>query len=82
MTTADHSRDCSQSEISARYGAERLPRPTDLKEAHRQHPFICVWDDHESANDAYRHGAEKLYASHERGATWRVLGRGLAEPIE
>lgn len=30
----------------------------DLQEAHRQHPFICVWDDHESANDAYRDGAE------------------------
>lgn len=30
----------------------------DLQEAHRQHPFICVWDDHEATNDAYRHGAE------------------------
>lgn len=30
----------------------------DLQEAHRLHPFICVWDDHESANDAYRDGAE------------------------
>jgi alkaline phosphatase D len=30
----------------------------DLQEAHRQHPFICVWDDHEAANDAYRDGAE------------------------
>ena len=30
----------------------------DLQEAHRRHPFICVWDDHESANDAYRDGAE------------------------
>jgi alkaline phosphatase D len=30
----------------------------DLQEAHRQHPFICVWDDHESANDAWRDGAE------------------------
>jgi alkaline phosphatase D len=30
----------------------------DLQEAHRQHAFICVWDDHESANDAWRDGAE------------------------
>jgi alkaline phosphatase D len=30
----------------------------DLQEAHRQHPWICVWDDHESANDAWRDGAE------------------------
>ncbi|MCB9752905.1 MAG: alkaline phosphatase D family protein [Myxococcales bacterium] len=29
-----------------------------LQEAHRQHPFINVWDDHESANDAYNGGAE------------------------
>jgi alkaline phosphatase D len=30
----------------------------DLQEAHRQHPFICVWDDHESSNDAWQNGAE------------------------
>jgi alkaline phosphatase D len=29
----------------------------DLQEAHRQHPFICVWDDHEVANDAWKDGA-------------------------
>ena len=29
----------------------------DLQEAHRQHPFIAVWDDHESANDAWSGGA-------------------------
>lgn len=29
----------------------------DLQEAHRQHPFITVWDDHESANNAWRDGA-------------------------
>ena len=31
---------------------------TDLQEAHRQHPFITVWDDHESANDSWHDGAE------------------------
>ena len=30
----------------------------DLQEAHRQHPWIVVWDDHESTNDAYVDGAE------------------------
>lgn len=30
----------------------------DLQEAHRQHPFICVWDDHESANNSWAGGAE------------------------
>ena len=29
-----------------------------LQECHRQHPFIVVWDDHESANDAWMDGAE------------------------
>lgn len=28
----------------------------DLQEVHRQHPFIAVWDDHESVNDAWRGG--------------------------
>lgn len=30
----------------------------DLQEAHRQHPWIVVWDDHESANDAWVGGAQ------------------------
>lgn len=30
----------------------------DLQEAHRQHPWIVVWDDHESANDAWAEGAQ------------------------
>lgn len=30
----------------------------DLQEAHRQHPFICVWDDHEITNDSWKDGAE------------------------
>ena len=29
----------------------------DLQEVHRQHPFICVWDDHETANNSYKDGA-------------------------
>ncbi|MEG2498417.1 alkaline phosphatase D family protein [Brevundimonas sp.] len=30
----------------------------DLQSAHARAPFICVWDDHETANDAWMHGAE------------------------
>jgi alkaline phosphatase D len=30
----------------------------DLAECHRQHPFIVVWDDHESANNSWMGGAE------------------------
>jgi alkaline phosphatase D len=29
-----------------------------LQNVHRLKPFICVWDDHEVANDAYKDGAE------------------------
>jgi alkaline phosphatase D len=32
-------------------------RDPDLQEVHRQHPFICIWDDHESANNAWKDGA-------------------------
>ncbi len=30
----------------------------DMQAAHQMHPFICVWDDHEIANNAYSDGAE------------------------
>ncbi|MFN8309202.1 MAG: alkaline phosphatase D family protein [Chitinophagales bacterium] len=30
----------------------------DLRFVHQQYPFICVWDDHESANDSYKDGAQ------------------------
>jgi alkaline phosphatase D len=30
----------------------------DLREIHRQFPFIAVWDDHETANDAWVGGAQ------------------------
>jgi alkaline phosphatase D len=32
-------------------------RDPDLQEVHRQHPFICVWDDHEAANNSWKDGA-------------------------
>ena len=36
----------------------------DLQAMTRQHPFITVWDDHESTNDSWRDGAE----NHTEGA--------------
>lgn len=36
----------------------------DLQEMTRQHPFITVWDDHESTNDSHRDGAQ----NHTEGA--------------
>lgn len=30
----------------------------DLQEVHRQHPFICVWDDHETKNNSWQTGAD------------------------
>jgi alkaline phosphatase D len=32
-------------------------RDPDLQEAHRQHPFICIWDDHETADNSWQDGA-------------------------
>ncbi|MBM4203153.1 MAG: hypothetical protein FJ194_03255 [Gammaproteobacteria bacterium] len=30
----------------------------DLQEAHRRHPWITVWDDHESTNNSWKDGAQ------------------------
>ncbi|MEC8693444.1 MAG: alkaline phosphatase D family protein [Bacteroidota bacterium] len=40
----------------ARYALYRLD--SNLRRLHQQHPMICVWDDHESANDSYKDGAQ------------------------
>lgn len=39
-----------------RFSTYRLD--ANLRRAHQQHPFIVIWDDHESANDAWKNGAE------------------------
>ena len=33
-------------------------RDADLQDAHRQHPWVVVWDDHETANNSWIGGAE------------------------
>ena len=54
----------SLTDYRTRYGQYRTD--TDLQAAHAAHPWICVWDDHESANNAWRDGAENHQA--EEGA--------------
>jgi len=39
-----------------RYSLYRLDK--DLRNAHGNHPFINIWDDHEIANDSYKDGAQ------------------------
>ena len=39
-----------------RYGLYRTDE--DLQLVHARHPFVCVWDDHELANDSWKDGAE------------------------
>ena len=39
-----------------RYGLYRTDE--DLQAVHQRHPFICVWDDHELANNTWKDGAE------------------------
>ncbi|NVK65052.1 MAG: alkaline phosphatase D family protein [Flavobacteriales bacterium] len=39
-----------------RYSVYHMDRA--LQKLHQNYPWICVWDDHESANDSYTNGAE------------------------
>ncbi len=51
----------SLSDYRARYSTYRLD--DDLRELHQQFPMIVVWDDHETANDAWMNGAENHQAN-------------------
>lgn len=53
----------------------------DLQELHRQHPMICVWDDHESANDAWRDGAENHNPEQGEGE-WNVRRAAAARAYD
>lgn len=54
-------------------------RDPDSQAAHRQHPFICTWDDHESANDAWRGGAENHEAE---DGDWQARKAAAARAYE
>jgi alkaline phosphatase D len=58
------------SDYRQRYATYRTD--IDLQAAHRQHPFIVVWDDHELANDAWSGGAVNHNA---RDGDWEVRKR-------
>ncbi len=47
-------------------------RDADLQAVHRQHPFICIWDDHEIANDSWLSGAENHQSATEGDYAARV----------
>lgn len=51
-----------------RYSHYRLDN--NLQAVHQQYPFICVWDDHESANDAWMFGAQNHTPASE--GPWQV----------
>ncbi len=46
----------SLSDYRQRYSTYHLDE--DLRKLHQQFPFITIWDDHETANDAWMNGAE------------------------
>lgn len=50
----------------------------DLQEVHRQHPFITVWDDHETANNSWRDGAENHNPDQGEGE-WRDRKRSAVQ---
>lgn len=45
-------------EIEYRMRQSQYHLDPDLQAAHQQYPWICVWDDHESANNSYTDGAK------------------------
>jgi alkaline phosphatase D len=53
----------------------------DLQEVHRQHPFITVWDDHETANNSWRDGAENHNPDQGEG-DWRARRRSAVQAYD
>jgi alkaline phosphatase D len=49
-------------------------KDANLQAVHRQHPFVTIWDDHETANDAYKDGAD----NHTEGAEGAWIERKAA----
>lgn len=56
----------------------------DLQAVHQQHPFVCVWDDHEVANNTWKEGAgnhsesegdfnERVTAAHLAYSNWMPI---------
>ena len=47
-------------------------RDADSQAVHRQHPFICIWDDHEITNDSWKDGAQNHQSATEGDYAQRV----------
>jgi alkaline phosphatase D len=47
----------------------------DLQEAHRQHPWVCTWDDHETANNSWSGGAQNHNAGEGSWEDRKAAGR-------
>lgn len=63
----------SLSDYHRRYASYRTD--PDLQELHRVAPFVCIWDDHELANDAWLDGAQNHQPATE--GSW-VVRRSMA----
>jgi alkaline phosphatase D len=48
-------------EYRLRYSSYRMDYA--LRKLHQNFPWICIWDDHETANDAYKDGAQNHQAN-------------------
>jgi alkaline phosphatase D len=61
----------------ARYAQYRLD--FDLRDAHRQHPFITTWDDHELADNSWKDGSGSQLAPHaeRKRAAFQAYGEWL-----
>lgn len=51
----------------------------DSQAIHQQHPFICVWDDHEFANNSWMNGAENHNNKGENEGPWIVRRRAAMQ---
>ncbi len=61
------------SDYRARYSVYRLD--PDLRRNHQLFPWICVWDDHETANDSWVSGAQNHSANEGNWETRKNAGR-------
>jgi len=67
----------SLADYRTRYSQYRLDE--NLRRVHQQHPMIHVWDDHETANDSYKDGAENHQAATEgRWDIRKAIGKRVA----
>ena len=63
----------SLQDYRSRYAQYRLD--SNLQEAHRLHPFITIWDDHEFANNTYTDGAQNHQHGEDDWEKRKAIGR-------